>query len=157
MTTRLHSWWQGRSARERGLLAIMLILSLLLLAWLAVVRPLSDALGEARLRQSRLISDWQQARALAAVMPEAPRPRRVADRTVRELVMESAVRHGVSIGVLRPQDGALSLSVDSAPTTALFAWIASLEAQGLSIEHASVQARDDSTLSAQIVVGGRGV
>lgn len=155
MNTRLHSWWQARSTRERGLLATMLILLLLLLAWLAVARPLSDALDDARHRQTRLISDWQQARALAAMMPEAPRPRPGPDRPARELVMESAVLHGVTIGVLRPQGGALSLSVESAPTTALFAWIAGLEAQGLTIEQASVQARDDSTLAAQVTVRDR--
>ncbi len=55
MSESLALWWGARSARERRLLLVMLALAALVLGWLAVVRPLADALDAPKARHGAAV------------------------------------------------------------------------------------------------------
>ena len=68
MIARLDAWWRLRGRREQVLLAIMLVLAAITLMWLMVIRPLGDALAEARERHGRAVVALAEARSQAGAI-----------------------------------------------------------------------------------------
>jgi len=148
----MSAWWEMRSARERLLLAIMFALIGLVLAWLAVVRPLADALDSAKQRHGEAVVALAEARAR---IPSAagPAPGRPADA----IVAETAAAAGfTSARIARQGAAGASVAVDAARPQALFGWVAEMERRGLVVERLRVQANADRTLSAEIGLRARG-
>ena len=146
------AWWETRSLRERRLLAIMFALLAIVLAWLAVVRPLADALEAARLRHAAAVVALAGARAARpAAAPAAAGP---ADSIVAETAAAAGFA-GARIARLGPARA--GVAVDSARPQALFGWIAEMERRGLVVERLRAQANADRTLSAELALsaGGR--
>ena len=140
-------WWEMRSTRERRLLAIMLALLAILVLWLAVVRPLADALEAARLQHDAAVVALAEAR--AARPAAAPAAVGRADSIVAETAAAAGFT-GVRIARLGPARA--SAAVDSARPQALFGWIAEMERRGLVVERLRVQANADRTLSAELAL-----
>jgi len=141
------AWWEARSARERMLLAIMLALLAIVLAWLVVIRPLADALEAARHRHDAAAVALAEARAARpAAVPAAAGP---ADSIVAETAAAAGFT-GARIARLGP--GRAGVAVDSARPQALFAWVAAMERRGLVVERLRAQANADRTLSAELAL-----
>jgi general secretion pathway protein M len=147
------SWWGARSARERWLIGAMLVLAAILLAWLLVVRPLSDALDRAKMRHGDAATALALARARAAPAAAAgPAARGPAEA----IVLRSAAAAGFPAARVAGQGpGRATVSLDAARPQALFGWIAQMEQQGLKVERLLVRANEDHTLYAELTMGAR--
>ena len=55
MIDRFRAWWRLRTPREQRMLLAMGALLAVTLAWLLVVRPIDDALADARARHARAV------------------------------------------------------------------------------------------------------
>jgi general secretion pathway protein M len=149
----MNAWWNARSERERWLVGTMLVLALILLGWLLIVRPLSDALDAARMRHGEAAVALALARARAepsaAVGPAASGP-------VDSIVARTAAAAGFPGARIASQGpGRAIVSLDAARPQALFGWVAQMEQQGLVVERLRAQANADHTLSAEMTLEAR--
>jgi len=146
-------WWDSRSERERWLVAAMLVLAGILLGWLLIVRPLSDALDVAKMRHGEAAVALAQARARA--LPSATAGPAAAG-PVDSIVARTAAAAGFAgarIAALGPDRA--SVSLDAARPQALFGWVAQMEQAGLVVQRLRAQANADHTLSAEMILGAR--
>jgi general secretion pathway protein M len=148
----MNLWWDARSARERWLVGTMLLLALVLLVWLLIVRPLSDALDAARMRHGAAAVALAEARARAEPSAAGPAASGPADAIVARTAAAAGFP-GARIAGQGP--GRASVGLDAARPQALFGWIAQMEQQGLVVERLRAQANQDRTLSAEMVLGAR--
>lgn len=145
-------WWTARSERERLLVATMLVLAAILLGWLLIERPLSDALDAARMRHGDAAVALALARARAQPSTDGPRAAGTADSIVARTAAAAGFPNA-RIGGQGP--GRASVSLDAARPQALFSWVAQMEQQGLVVERLRAQANQDHSLSAELVLGAR--
>jgi general secretion pathway protein M len=148
-------WWQGRTPRERGLLLVMAALAAVVLGWLIVVRPLSDALDAAKARHGAAVVALAEARAradpglgAAATAPALP---------VDSLIGRTASEAGFTAARIAAQGPArATVAIDAARPQALFAWLVRMEAGGLVVERLRAQANADRTLAVEATLRARG-
>ena len=141
-------WWASRSPRERMLLGALLALLALVLVWLAIVRPLADALDAAKARHdaAALALGEARARQQGAVPPALAGPvDSIAARTAAEAGFPGA-------RVVSQGPGRATIVFDAARPQALFGWVAEMERRGIVVERLRAQANADRTLSAEIVL-----
>ena len=145
-------WWAARSERERWLVGAMLVLAVVVLGWLLVVRPLSDALDAAKIRHGDAAAALAEARARAR--PAAAGP--AAAGPAEAIVVRSAGAAGFpGARVVGQGPGRAMASLDAARPQALFAWIAQMETQGLAVARLNLHANQDHTLAAELVMEAR--
>jgi general secretion pathway protein M len=148
----MSGWWATRSERERWLVGAMLVLAVVLLGWLLVARPLSDALDAAKMRHGDAAVALAEARARAR--PAAGGP--AASGPVDAIAVRTAAAAGFPGARIAGQGpGRAVVSLDAARPQALFAWLAQMEQQGLVVERLRVQANQDRTVSAELSLRGR--
>src|SRR5690606_1132821 len=75
------AWWDGRSLRERRMLAVMGVVVLGVIAWLGVVRPLDG--WKADQARARVAAERQMAQAQTAVAQRGARPTEAVDLQAR--------------------------------------------------------------------------
>lgn len=149
MISRLKTYWIDRSVREQRLLTIMFALLLAVVLWFGIVVPVRNARIEAaeRLERAVTISGQVSARAAAlrAAIRSAPPPLRTSlILTVRTTALEA----GFSLSRLEQQDGNhVVISISSAKSPALFAWLAMLARRGIFVERTTLRPNTDATLS----------
>ena len=148
----LKIWWSQRTEREQRLLAVMFGLLALVLAWLLLVRPLAAALDAARLRHGEAVVALAEAKARAA--PSSGRaPVAPVALPIDSLISRTATEAGFTgarIAGLGPARA--SVTLDSARPQAFFAWIASLESEGLEVERLEARPNPDRTVAAETVL-----
>ena len=158
MMVPLNIWWRARTLREQRLLAIMAALLAIVLIWLLIVRPLSDALSLARERHGAAVLAVAEARAQAELVNRLEKsvPRRLA-APVDAILSRSATEAGIPIASLQPEgSGKATLASASVRPQAFFDWVSQMETgQGLIVERLSATANTDQTLSVQITFRGR--
>ena len=148
------SWWSERSRREQWLIQIMLGLAVIVLGWLLVVRPLSDALDAAKTRHAAAVVALGEARARATpgAAPGAP-----VAAPVDALVARTANEAGFTNARITSQGSArASVAVDAARPQALFGWVARLEQSGLLVERLVARTNSDRTVAAELTLRKRG-
>jgi general secretion pathway protein M len=146
----LRPWWLARSRREQGLLAIMFGLSILVFTWLAVVRPLAAALEEARMRHGSAVIALAEAKARVPQVSGNPASAPTAPTPIDALISRTATKAGFTGARIAAQGPTRAhVAIDSARPQAFFAWIASLEGQGLTVDRLRVRANSDRTLSTE--------
>ena len=155
----MNSWWRTRTLREQRLLLAMLALLALVLAWLLVIRPVSDALSRARERHSDAVVAAAEARAqveaLRGLQRQAPtalagpldatlnQSATEAGFTVSRIEREAANRATVVLDAVRPQ--------------AFFGWVDQMEnGRGLAVERLTATTNSDQTLAVQVTFTARG-
>ena len=152
MSARFLEWWRGRTQREQRLLAIMFGLAALVLAWLLVVRPLSDALDSARTRHGAAVLALAEARAREdSARLSAGRAPAEATLPIDAAIGRSAAEAGFAGARITGEGPRMaSVAIDAARPQALFAWVARLEQSGLAVARLSASANGDRTVSAEI-------
>ncbi|HEY4586227.1 MAG TPA: type II secretion system protein GspM [Brevundimonas sp.] len=134
--------WDGRSLRERRMLAVMGVLALGVIAWLGVVRPLDG--WRADQARVRLAAERQMAQVQTAVAQRAARPSEVVD--LQALVASTATTAGVQPALGMSEGGRLGFRLDRVTTTQAFGWLAALEQGGARIEELGVVENADGSL-----------
>ena len=154
MTAGLKAWFKGRTPREQRLLLALLAVAGLVLAWLAVVRPLGDARASARERHGAAVVALAEARAQADQIRQLERRRPPpAAEPLPTLVGSAAGEAGFELSRIEPQDGGAGVlvAIEAARPEALFAWVARMEGErGLIVDRLNATANADRTLAAQL-------
>ncbi|MFC5373513.1 type II secretion system protein GspM [Brevundimonas faecalis] len=147
-------WWDGRSARERGLLAVMLVLILAVLAWLLVVRPAWAWRAAAAEHRAEAMATL--ARLEAGLASTAPTPAKTAmplaevEQAARAAA-EAAGLTGVTLSV--DEAGGIGFDAPGVGSAALFGWLSTLKAEyGVEIRDLTVIENADASLDAQGVL-----
>jgi general secretion pathway protein M len=144
----MSGWWALRSPRERMLLGVMFALIGLLLAWLAVVRPLADALDAAKARHGVAVVALAEARA-----HRQPAATARAAGPADAIVAQTASQAGFTSARIASQGPArATAAIEAARPQALFGWIAEMERRGLVVERLAARANADQTLTAEVGV-----
>ena len=157
MNEALASWWRLRSAREQGLLLVMFGLLALVLVWLLVVRPLSDALDSAKRRHGEAVTALAEARARAGAGPLATAPTATAPLPVDAYLGRTATEAGFTGARIVAQGPArATVAIDAARPQAFFAWVRLMEQNGLVVESLRARANDDRTLAIEAALRARG-
>jgi general secretion pathway protein M len=158
MSARFTIWWRARTMREQRLLLVMAGLALLTFSWLLVIRPMEDALSEARERHGNAVIALAEARAQAQLVAglEKNRPSDPG-ASLDSLLMTSAAEAGFQVArIEREGPGQATLVIDAVRPQAFFGWVATMEAErGLIVEQLGATANSDQTLSVQITFRGR--
>ncbi|MGZ8336139.1 MAG: type II secretion system protein GspM [Allosphingosinicella sp.] len=147
----LADWWRLRTQREQRLLFVMFALIGLVLAWLLVVRPLSDALDSARRDHAAAVTALADARARAETgrllrgqrTPPAALP---IDNFLNRTAIEAGFANAriVASGPARA-----TIAIDAARPQAFFAWVRQMEQGGLVVEMLRARANGDRTLAVE--------
>lgn len=147
-------WWGERSPRERGLLVIMAVLALIVLGWLLVVRPLGDQLDAAKTRYAAATVALAEARSREDVSgAEAP----ATGAPVDSLLGAAATQAGFTNARIAAQGPMrATITIDSARSQALFAWLGQLERRGLRVERLGARTNSDRTIAVEAVLRARG-
>jgi general secretion pathway protein M len=149
MIDRLKVYWDARSERERGLLAIMFALLFAVILWFGIVAPLRSARVEAgeRLDRATIVSGRISARADAlrhAIRTTAP----PLATSLAVTVGTAATEAGFTPSRMAPQgDDRVDVALSSAKSQALFPWLATLAQRGIFVEKSAIRPNGDATLS----------
>ncbi|WP_156678585.1 type II secretion system protein GspM [Sphingomonas profundi] len=149
MMRQLRFWWGLRTTREQRMLLAMAAAIAIVLAWLLIVRPLDDALADARERHGRAVLDMAQARGqadrIAFLEKSGPPPPQAPLAT---LVGQKAVEAGFAKLRVTPDGNRVAIALESAKAQAFFGWIADLERRdGIIVERLSARTNSDATIA----------
>ena len=148
MIAQARVWWHERSERERWMLGAMFAILLLLLIWLTIVKPIERAVERAQQRHVAAIESVSlvETKITALEYEQAKTPfSGGADMT--SAVRLSAEGAGFTLARADPADGRrVMISIVTAKSPALFAWIDTLDNNGLFVERATVRPNSDATI-----------
>ncbi len=159
MIASLRTWFTMLSLREKRLVLVAMALAVLTLFWFGLIRPVGDGLASAKVRHNdavvRLAETERAIRALAEMQRNRPAPLSVPlDVAIRE----KAAAAGFTLANLTPQsNNAVQIQLAAARPSALFGWIATLEAEGILVESVTTTDNGDKTLSAALTLKARGI
>jgi general secretion pathway protein M len=149
---RLRQWWEGRTLRERRMLAAMAILAAAVAVWLGAVRP-ALAWREAA-AEARATAEADHVAVLAALArtasakagPDAP-----ADaRGLEPIIRQAAEASGLEITTGMDESGRLGFRIAQGSTAAVFGWLAALKTtHGLDVTRLGVVENADATLQVE--------
>lgn len=141
--------WAMLSARERGLILVMLGLFVVLFLWLGIVRPVQDGLARARADHAIAVDRAGRVAALAAALKgvsAAPRLQGALD----QVVAQSATEAGFTLDNATPEGpDRMTIAIGAARPPALFAWLAALETRGIGVETIVVTPGAGGTVAAR--------
>ena len=154
--TALRAWFAGRALREQRLILVMLALLALTLVWLAVIRPLGDALSSERQRHADAVIRLGTTAAAVDAIREARRRPPTLTGTLADTVRARAANAGFAIDSLSEEGtGRIRVGIGGARPAALVPWLARLEASGVLVETATLTDKGDRTVGVQLVLKAR--
>jgi general secretion pathway protein M len=152
LLAQLHEAWDGRTRRERQMLAVMALLVAAVVVWLGIVRPLNDWRAEAAGDRARAGAHLVEVRtALARLTPEAGGAARATDaRGLEPVLLQTAAAAGLQITTGMDPSGRLGFRAPNAPGAAVFSWLGALETtHGLQPVSLSVVENADASLQVE--------
>ena len=155
----LQSWWRQRSLREQRLLLAGATVMTLVLAWLLVMRPLEDALSDAKARHGDAVVALAEVRAQAEAIREAAKsPSPPAINSLDSMIGNAAAEAGFPVTRIDRQGAReVTLVLESVRPQAFFAWVHQMESvRGLAITRFSATPNTDQTLAVQVTFAARG-
>jgi type II secretory pathway component PulM len=140
MTDAVRAWWSLREAREKWLIALAIILSLVLGIYQFALVPSASYRGE----QRRAFEAALEARALVSTAIAQRASRREPEREnqpLQSVLTRTSDLYGLSIARLAPgDDGGLNVWLEGVPPQLLYAWIGELErTHGVRVAKASLR------------------
>jgi general secretion pathway protein M len=149
----LHSWWQSRTARERGLLWLLAIVLTVILAWLLLFRPISGAASAARDRYEFAVQELARTRTNAktiAALEHSPIP--VLGVPIDNLVRQAAIDDGFPVtNVQVDHPNSVVLTSPSVRSPAFFQWVNTMENKyGLIVSGLRAAPNNDLTIHVEI-------
>lgn len=154
----LSTWFATRSLREKRLLLVMAALAALTLVWAGIIRPVGDALSNARERQADAVQRLgeTQARVESLRLATLHRPAPLTG-TLADTVRARADAAGFTIASLDPAGpDRVKIGIASARPGALTAWLARSEAAGILVDSATFTDNGDHTVGATLTLKARG-
>ena len=146
LTSTALAWWEGRTLREQRMLAVMGLILLAVVIWLAVVRPAwawRDAAADERARaENGLILARQAATRLPVAAGQGS-----AD--IQPAVQAAGDAAGVTPVMGMAADGGLGFTLANVQTAAAFGWLAALHDRGVEATGLSVVENADATLTVE--------
>jgi general secretion pathway protein M len=158
MNEGLKLWWRTRTLREQRLLLAMSGLAAVVLLWLLVIRPVNDALSEARERHGAAVLALAEARAQATAIGTLQERRPASLGAPLDAILnQSATEAGFPVArVEREGINQATLVIESVRPQAFFAWVNRMEEdQGLIVERLSARTNSDQTLGVEITFRAR--
>ncbi len=151
MTERMRQLWAERSPREQQLLAVMIGLFVVVVLVFGILRPLTSATTAARDRLDRATIEGGQIAAAVETLRDAkkgaPPP---LTGTMVLAVSQSAGTAGFTLSTLDPQgDDRVGITIPTAKSPALFAWLRTLAGQGVIVERMTLRTNADATLAVE--------
>lgn len=132
------NWWSGLSGRERRLVALMLVMVGGTLLWLGVWRPVEAGIASGWVRYGAAVDANASVRGKIAALKATPAipPRGAA---IAQSVAQSASEAGLTLDRSAAQgEGRLAITIRSARSGPLLAWLSGLEGQGVQVETISM-------------------
>lgn len=156
---RLKHWWRARDARERRMLAVMLVLVAAFAYWYGLLWPLRQVRGLAQAHYDRALvqlRDTESAvaaiRAHDARVPETA----VGGDTLTRRILDTAASASVAISRQRTDaQGRFNVGVDAVDARTLFAWLDALRTTHGIAPSALRVSRVDGRLRAEAVFDTR--
>ena len=144
-------WWSGRSERERVMLGVMGVLIVILLFWLAIIRPIDTAKANAL---QRLDAATVAAGKVTAVADRVRQSRALSVPTLSSplpvAVGQAAEGAGFTLSRLDAQGpDRVNIGISTARGPALFGWLAALGRQGVIVERITLRTNSDATLAVE--------
>jgi len=147
-------WWDGRSAREQKMLALMGLLIAAVLIWLLAVRPAwawREAAAERRIEATTSLNRLEAG--LAARAPKTPRPA-MPLAEVEQAARSAAEAAGLAVTLSVDEAGGIGFDAPDVTSAALFGWLASLKTDyGVEVRDLTVIENADATLDASGAFG----
>jgi len=153
MIAEIKSWWQSRAPRERILLGIMFALVAIVILWLGIYRPVEGALRKAALDNLAAVERHADVLRKVDLIKAAGSAGKAASSVpVEQIVGQGAGEAGFTLERVQAQgNDRVDLAIASARSTALLGWIAALEAQGVTVDRATISPSGATgTVTAQI-------
>ena len=147
----LQRWFDARSVRERRLLQAMAAIALPLLLYLALIAPLTASYRDTL--RDHLAAVDRNGRVKALAEPVAP-PAGRQSRPVGDLALflaDEARQRGITASA-EGSAARASVTVDQSSPSALFAWMAALEASGYRLEEVRIAPLAEGGVSASLAV-----
>lgn len=143
--------WAAFAPRERLLIGVAGALALVLLLSVLVFRPLANARanGMAAFEEAAITRAAVARAAGSGAASGGPTP------DLRALAQASADAFGVVVDRYDFQDGAVDLTVSDVDAPTLYAWLATLEEEGVAVREAQLRAGDDGLVTARLTLAGR--
>lgn len=163
MPERLHTFWSSRAPRERWVLAAGSLLTVLLLGWALVWRPIDDW---AEVQQGQLERKAETAAMVAAARDQltagedasAESGLPVAMAAASRSPMQQARRQAEKLEILDAierreptNDGGLRIRFDDLPYSRLIRWIEAMEDAGLTVTRARLRPVDSNQANGRVV------
>ena len=131
------TWWSGLDARERLLILIATILTLIVVVWQFVLVPTMSAHAEARAtleesdrNLSRIQESYMRKRALGSASPSNARPKAASIEDFKARVTGSASDMGLSIARLQGDNTTyVRLVFENADPRMIFLWLEDVQAK----------------------------
>lgn len=156
---RLIAWWRAKTLREQRLMLAAGALAAVVLAWLVLVRPMGDALADAKERHSAAVVRLAETRAAVERHRKAASgvPVPLAG-SLDAILAASATEAGFPVArVDRASASQATIVIEAVRPPAFFAWVARMEAErGLAVERLTATANSDQTLAVQATFRTRG-
>lgn len=158
MMTVVQRWWQARSRREQGLLAVLAGLVLVTVLWLGVMLPLARAEAQSRQREAQAVAANARIKELAAAIRAAPAnrsgPPATSAMALDAVLTSRAAAADLTFASVDIIDaGAARITMTAVRPTALLGFAATLENEAqLVIESIVITRNADGTVAAQLNV-----
>ena len=151
-------WWRERTLREQRLLLVMFALVGLVLGWLVVIRPLSDALDAAQTRHAETVTALAEARGRAEAVRRLQGDRSAsAPLPIDGFVSRTSAEAGFANARIAAQGPArATFALDAVRPQAFFAWVRLMERRGLVVDSLRARANGDRTLAVEAAFRARG-
>lgn len=136
----LAQWFNERSESERSMLLGAAAILLVLVISMAL-SPMYNSLQQNERRVARQHAELEQMQAIAGQSIRSPvTPPGLPGGSLVILLQESARGEGVAIATMQPiGENSINTRLDDVSFNAMIRWLASLEAQGISVQTASLR------------------
>lgn len=142
----LKIWFNGLQTRERILVSVAAIITVILIFYLMIWSPLNNAISENQkaLESERELVSWLQEQSLRARLLSDSGSSTPVNGSLTQLVNQTTRGTNIAIARLQPIGDNLQVSIEKVPFNDLLAWLNALERRGVIILQSDIVDTDDT-------------